>query len=366
MKKINKILLGLLGLSLFLTSCKDWTMTEPLQPTQLVGALSTYKTPEYYANLREYKKSDHPIAFGWFGNWTGSGANLQGSMAGLPDSVDVVSMWGRWANPTKEQLEDLRFCQEVKGLKALVVFIVQDLGGGNITPESHNKDMKSVKEYWGWKDGNDQSIHAAIEKYTNALCDTIDKYNYDGFDIDFEPNYGHRGNLSGYPDRMMTFVKTMGKRIGPKAETEKGRERLFVIDGEPQSMPPESGPYFNYFIVQAYQSYGDSDLDRRLTSTINNFKGVLTPEEVAKKYVVTENFENYATAGGVNYIDRYGKQYKSLEGMARWTPIINGKKVQKGGIGTYHMEYEYRVSGFGTITYPYLRKGIQIMNPAVR
>lgn len=365
MKNLHKILFGVMGLTLFFVACEDWTKTTPIQPTQLVGALNTIKTEEYYANLREYKKSDHPISFGWYGNWTGSGASLQGSMAGLPDSVDVVSMWGRWANPTKEQLEDLRFCQEVKGLKALVVFIVQDLGSGNITPAPHNESNETVKKYWGWDDNDDKSIHAAIEKYANAICDTIDKYNYDGFDIDFEPNYGHRGNLSGHNDRMMTFVKTMGKRIGPKAETEKGRERLFVIDGEPQSMPPESGPYFNYFIVQAYQCGSDNNLDSRLAGTIRNFKGVLSPEEVAKKYVVTENFESYASTGGVDFTDRYGNKYMSLEGMARWTPIINGKKVPKGGIGTYHMEYEYTIPGYGTVTYPFLRKGIQIMNPAV-
>ena len=164
---------------------------------------------------------------------------------------------------------------------------------------------------------------------------------------------------------MMTFVETMGKRIGPKAETEKGRERLFVVDGEPQSMPPESGPYFNYFIVQAYASSGDADLDRRLDRTIQNFEGVLTPEEVAGMYVVTENFESYAQTGGTAYTDRYGNRYQSLEGMAHWTPIINGKKVRKGGCGAYRFDLEYAL-GTSVNTYPAMRKAIQIMNPAIR
>ena len=70
---------------------------------------------------------------------------------------------------------------------------------------------------------------------------------------------------------------------------------------------------------------------------------MLSAEEVAKKYIVTENFENYAAAGGVVYTDRYGNRMMSLEGMARWTPIVNGKKVRKGGIGTYHMEMDRRI-----------------------
>ena len=95
-----------------------------------------------------------------------------------------------------------------------------------------------------------------------------------------------------------------------------------------------------------------------------NFDGVLEPEEVAKKYIVTENFENYALSGGVSFTDRNGNEMRSLEGMARWQPIINGKKVQKGGIGTYHMEYEYMAGK--QPSYPALRKGIQIMNPAIK
>ena len=32
---------------------------------------------------------------------------------------------------------------------------------------------------------------------------------------------------------------------------------------------------------------------------------------------------------GYSLIDRYGNTMQSLEGMARWTPIINGKKIRK-------------------------------------
>ena len=51
-----------------LTACSDWTETEIKNPTDLTV---TNKSDEYYAKLREYKNSDHPKAFGWFGNWTG-------------------------------------------------------------------------------------------------------------------------------------------------------------------------------------------------------------------------------------------------------------------------------------------------------
>ena len=122
---------------------------------------------------------------------------------------------------------------------------------------------------------------------------------------------------------------------------------------------------FNYFIGQAYSSWGDSDLDGRLARIINHYDGVLTPEECAKKFIVCENFENYAQTGGVSYYyDREGNNYKSLEGMARWKPQYNGETFSRsGGVGTFHMEYEYKVSGMSG-NYPFLRNAIQIMNPA--
>ena len=54
----------------------------------------------------------------------------------------------------------------------------------------------------------------------------------------------------------------------------------------------------------------------------------------------------------------------SLEGMARWMPLIDGMLSPKGGVGTYHMEYEYNAGK--QPSYPALRKAIQIMNPAVK
>ena len=77
---------------------------------------------EYYAALRAYKQTDHQIVFGWFGNWTGEGAFMKSSLAGIPDSVDIVSIWGNWSNLTEAKIKDLRFCQEVKGTRFTMCF----------------------------------------------------------------------------------------------------------------------------------------------------------------------------------------------------------------------------------------------------
>ena len=217
--------------------------------------------------------------------------------AASPDSVDFVSIWGNWHSLNDVRKADLAYVQQKKGTRALICFIVANVGD-QLTP----RGIDPI-EYWG-------EGEQGIRRYANAICDTIDKYGYDGFDYDYEPHYGSPGNISGRPEAEKVFIEELGKRIGRKS----GTQKLLVIDGEPQSINPELGDYFNYFIVRAYACSGDANLDARLSGTIRNFDGVLTPREVAKRYIVTENFENYAPAGGVPFIDRNGNDMMSLGG----------------------------------------------------
>lgn len=375
--KINRlILLSILGLFLVSTSCKEWTDVDNLYKEDLTkseyaldGTIENDKNAPYYKALREYKETDHQVVFGWFGNWTGTGVSSENMMRGLPDSTDMISMWGNWQEPTDEMLADLKYCQEVKGLKAMACALIFDIGDAITPPIPDDKkdtyDWRRWRhEFWGFEEGNKEKEIEAIRKYANALCDVIDKYNYDGFDIDAEPNYAQP--FETYKElwredyRIYEFIETLAKRLGPSS----GSGKLLVIDGEPYAIAPEQGKHFDYFIVQAYACTSDRNLDSRLKMIINNFQEHMTPQQVAKKYIVTENFENYALQGGVNFVDRYGKPMKSLEGMARYTPIIDGRPVDKGGCGTYHMEYEYAVDGYAE-SYPFLRNAIRIMNPPI-
>ncbi len=222
MKNIFKMLLVPVAAFVFVACDTDMEIKNPANLTDPA------RTPEYYEALRAYKKTDHPVAFGWFGNWVGAGASLENSLRGLPDSVDFVSIWGNWRNLTPERKADLEYVQSVKGTRALMCFIVQNVGD-QLTP-----DGEDASTFWGEGD-------EAIVKYANAICDTIDKYGYDGFDYDYEPHYGHSGNISGNASAEKVFIETLGRRIGPKS----GTEKMLVIDGEPQSINSELGEYFN-------------------------------------------------------------------------------------------------------------------------
>ena len=87
MKKIYLLYIVLISLATTsLIGCSDWTESEAKTfPESIVS-------DEYYTALRAYKQTDHQVAFGWFGGWSGEGAYMKSSLAGIPDSVDIVSL----------------------------------------------------------------------------------------------------------------------------------------------------------------------------------------------------------------------------------------------------------------------------------
>ena len=84
--KIMKYIMPLLLIACMFASCD----TDVENAT--VVAPTTYG-PQYYKNLRDYKKSDHSIAWGWFADYTQS-TSLATRFLGLPDSLDICSLWG--------------------------------------------------------------------------------------------------------------------------------------------------------------------------------------------------------------------------------------------------------------------------------
>ena len=384
--KIKNILavsaVALLGLS----SCSKWTDMEIQHPMDLTKPAHT---EEYYKALRDYKNSDHQLAFAYYSAWTGVGTNMQSSLMGLPDSVDLVSLWGGWKNPTEAQLKDLRLAQEKKGLKAMICFLVLDMGGG-ITPDPTDAEKAQLKEgevwahkYWGWSSENTEAgkaaRRAAVVKYANAICDVIDKYGYDGFDIDAEPRYAHPFSTKyelwrtdveeNVPTLMTLFIETLGKRIGPMAETEAGRKKILAVDGEPDALPSTHAKYFNYFIIQAY-SNSVGYQNRHFQGMLSAYKDVLSVEEICKKSIFVVNFESGATRGGEVGLGQ-------ILNFALQNPVVDGVTYRKGGVGAFRVDLEYAVSTPEVVngidmspvkglSYPWWRRAIQLMNPIIK
>lgn len=369
-----------------LASCSKWTDMEIQHPVDLT---KPGHDEAYYKALRDYKNSDHQIAFSYYSAWTGVGTNMQSSLMGLPDSVDLVSLWGGWKNPTEAQLKDLRVAQQKKGLKAMICFLVLDMGAG-VTPDPTEAEKATLKEgeswthkYWGWSTAQTPegkaARRAAVVKYANAICDVIEKYGYDGFDIDAEPTYSHPFSTSyemwrmdkedGVSTLMTLFIETLGKRIGPMAETEAGRKRILAVDGEPDALPPTHAKYFNYFIIQAYGD-GVGYSNGHFQGMLRAYKDVLSVEEICKKSIFVVNFESGATRGGQAGLGQ-------ILNFALQNPVVDGVTYRKGGVGAFRVDLEYAIttpdvvngidmSPVKGLSYPWWRRAIQLMNPTIK
>ena len=351
MKLLKYLCIGISALSIL--SCSDWTSEErevfenqegmhrliPLIEAQTEEDL-TPTMREYFAQIREYRKTPHVKGFGWFGNWTGKGNNAQNYLKMLPDSVDFVSLWGTRGRLSDEQKNDLKFFQEVKGGKALLCWIIQDLGD-QLTPKGLN-----ATQYWVEEKGQGNFIEG-VKAYANAICDSIEKYNLDGFDIDYEPGYGHSGTLANYQtispsgnNKMQVFIETLSARLRPAG-------RMLVMDGQPDLLSTETSKLIDHYIYQCYWE--------RNTNTVINKINNPHLDDWERKTIITVEFEQCWRCGGIDpdnkavnsnanrrytsvrteFNGKYGTQifdYATLN-------LPSGKRI--GGIGTFHMEYDF-------------------------
>lgn len=345
------------------TSCnKSWTEPEaevlenqqglkrfiPLIEVKTVEDL-TPATLKYYEEVREYRKKERVIGFGWFGNWTAIGNDPMSYLKMLPDSVDMVSLWGSGTGDLSEaQKLDLKFFQEVKGGKAMICWIVQDTGD-QMTPRIAKPDgtLKSGKEHWLDSIGRGDKVKAA-EAYADAIADRIMEYGFDGFDIDFEPGYGHHSRWSGIAEEykpigpnagqnqvMHGFIKRLYDRF-KEAEAKDGKHRIIAFDGEPDYLTNETAKMVDYFIFQAYW-------ERSTASVLHKISKVNHLDNYQRKTIITVEFEQNWRTGGVEgyrsakYPELYGKDGAQLFDYAT-LDFDNGVRI--GGIGAYHMEYD--------------------------
>lgn len=344
----NNILLTLLSL-LALTSCVKEKALNIQTPY-------TYDE-QYYENLRAYKKTEHTICFGWYAAYRdGSGyldpASWGKRILGLPDSMDIVSLWmGVPSNDSNDvqndygplAYADLRFVREKKGTR----FVLP-----TITRMDHVITLRDGTQYDLAANRTDEGIAV----YAQYLVDMALDYDMDGVDLDYEP----AGDwLQG--DRFTKLVEHIAQYFGPKSPNP---EKLLIIDFYSQAPPVATGQYASYFIRQAYsQGTGGIQTASNLQNYYNAVQAAVPPE----KFIVTENFGDFSENGGTpfteangNQISSDGSRMHSLEGMARWNPT-QGKK---GGFGAFYFDRDY-YSKTG-IPYYNVRRAIQIANPAIK
>lgn len=327
--KIMKYIMPLLLIACMFASCDNDV------ENATVVAPTTYG-PQYYKNLRDYKKSDHSIAWGWFADYTQS-TSLATRFLGLPDSLDICSLWGGIPSDDSTHVDthylpevyrEMKYVQEVKGTKLVVPTIIR---------------IRTRPEFYDsiWVKQNDPQ--AAMRAYAQDLLRPIFENGLDGIDMDYEPE---GDPLSG--GNLDYFVEYVGQFVGPMASpdstftypdgyTIKGNPNMLLcIDYYGSAPSGNTNKYTNWYVNQ---TYGGSP--GRVP-----FSGCPT-----EKVVYTENVgDNWKAA-----------ECGQLLNYARYQPSTG----RKGGFGAFFMHRDYINTGYGCSNYANMRHGIQIQNPAI-
>jgi hypothetical protein len=381
MENLLKIIWIIFATTIFV-SCEKWTDIESKYEPGYID-VGVAKDEAYYKNLRMFKATmfDRKLSWGWFGGWTGTGSYMLSSLSGLPDSLDIVGIWGDWRTMTDARVKDLNYVQQVKGTKVVVTELVNNINWLGFAPEGTETEEQALA-YFGWEgeiDPHDSRSgtyqmyddpvsavqEGAIRKYARAVVESITENGFDGYDLDWEAQWT-RGSLASYSERLFVYIDEMSKYFGPQS----GTQKLLIVDGYIDRLDKRLCPYFNLFIIQAYRASSFNSLNtgsNRFGPVVENFKDYLSIDEIAKKTLVTEEYEQgQSTTGGVNFTLPWGEVTNSLKGMAMWSPEYQGVKYERsGGCGVYHIEYGYAVTGRISGFYPWIREAIQVMNPAV-
>ena len=327
--KIMKYIMPLLLIACMFASCDNDV------ENATVVAPTTYG-PQYYKNLRDYKKSDHSIAWGWFADYTQS-TSLATRFLGLPDSLDICSLWGGIPSDDSTHVDthylpevyrEMKYVQEVKGTKLVVPTIIR---------------IRTRPEFYDsiWVKQSDPQ--AAMRAYAQDLLRPIFENGLDGIDMDYEPE---GDPLSG--GNLDYFVEYVGQFVGPMASpdstftypdgyTIKGNPNMLLcIDYYGSAPGSNTNKYTNWYVNQ---TYGGSP--GRVP-----FSGCPT-----EKVVYTENVGDNWKAAECGQLLTY----------ARYQPSTG----RKGGFGAFFMHRDYINTGYGCSNYANMRHGIQIQNPAI-
>jgi hypothetical protein len=329
---------------LLLNACKKQN-----EPEVLTIQKPRVYSPEYLANLRAYKKTDHQIFYGWFaayGNKEGVIADYKQSaswgehIAGLPDSMDICSLWmgipsmrKNDSNTTYNPIAytEMRAAMEQRGIKMVMPVIVK----------LENQGFPI----------NDTGLRA----YAKKLVDIVFDNDLDGLDLDWEPAGGvYLASAANFAK----MVEYCGERLGPMSPSSK----MLIVDYYNHTLPTTIAAYLNYVVNQAYTQGVTSNSGANLQTRYNLVASWCPP----KKFIVTENIGEWWQNGGSPFTEANGNTLSpidgsrmySIEGMARWNPV-QGKKAGWGG---FYFDRDYN----NAVPYKYVRRSIQIINPAVK
>jgi len=394
---MKKTLYIMMAAALLAASCTKDPQPKTITPTsgivstpewatyiQGTGTVNTIRDEAYYESLRQWKKdafdengiATRSISYIFFADY----GSMAFRFADIPDSIDVINLWGGVPKLGSLDFQEMKACQEVKGMKVVGCRITRILENQKWGMQAEIPSyMKAYEAYKADHMGDvalgrktEQEIESAAKNAGNAalradiaahqtknedgtypewlvyaanlLLNEIQEYGLDGYDLDYEPE---GDPLSGSVFDL--FVEYLSQFIGPKSGNE---GTLLIVDRNSSCFSYNHlAPYCNFWIYQKYGSLGGAS-----AASEGDFPGNTDPANgwVNAQVITTENVG-----------DTYGSGCGVLEQMAGFQPSKLGEKYgHKGGFASFHGQRDWRLEAEGAeagklYRYQHHRKGIQ-------
>lgn len=381
---MKKIFYVLMSAALVLASCEKVENVKSLEIERTSGVheseawaefiqgtntVNTIGDETYYQNLRDWKKAAfdekglaaRSISYIFFADY----GSMAFRFADIPDSVDVINLWGGVPKFGSLDYQEMKACQEVKGMKVVGCRITRLNENASWVMEAQVPSF--VKAYEAYKYDNmgkviqgkmsAQELEYAAQEAGVAACyadaqahktkdeagvypewvvyaaqpilDEIERYGLDGYDLDYEP-MGSNEPFND-PTCFATFVEYLSQFIGPKSSHP---EKLLIIDKNSGVGSAAFAPLCNFWVYQKYGGTGGAS-----PASQSDFPSNLNPEGgwLPCQVIVTENVG-----------DTYGSGCGVLEQMARFQPSTCGQQYgHKGGFASFHGQRDWRLEAEG-------------------
>lgn len=320
----------LIGVSLIFLSLGSCNKNNDLRPVKTAAALqenNLLQAAVSPADLSGYKSSAHELSVGFYRTY----GNHYGSLLDLPDSLDIVVLFGGWGSGTHNLGDSLSYIVSALHAKGIRVTYTGNL---NLIPGA-------------------SADSTGYNATAQAILDTIGKYNLDGFDIDVE------STPSGSTLTNMVGVYTaLSKHLGPKS----GTSKLLTFD---TNQPGTNSMFKQVYTMVSYVFYQDYG---RGTSGLQNIWNTFSPYIASTQFIPGFSFyEENGYPSNIWYDVTYpengtGRAYD----LAHWEP---GSSTKKGGVFGYAIDRDAPLTSSTDNTiyapdYKVTNDLIQIMNPA--
>lgn len=316
------------------TSCDDWTEPESVDinyPT--IEDSANY--PAYLENLREYRSSDHKLAYVWFANPSESQntTNHINRISALPDSVDFVVL-ANSADLSTATVADMKKMRQDKGMKFTYVI---DFDAIKMAYLSHQALSTEEEPY------NVEFLDFLTDSTATALS-YAGKNGFDGVMIGYNgkvTNHLTEAELLEYKNNENTFIGIMNDWHSRNPE--------MVIDfiGKPQNVANKDLVNACHVIFLSESQSATSTYGFAMAKAMASVEGVPTD-----RFGVLTTFTDPAD----EKIGYMADGTLCVTALANW---VAGEDVKAAGFTNI-------ANDFGDLSraYPVMREVLQTLNPS--